>query len=277
MVANELMDDPRIRKISFTGSTEVGRELIHRSADGIKRLSLELGGHAPFLVFDDADPADAADQLIASKFRNAGQTCVCANRVYVQRGIASAFRDAMADRVAALVVGPGDRPGVQIGPLIDDRAVRKVETHVADAVAGGARLLAGGMRRTDGDLARGTFFAPTLLDGVTASMVISREETFGPVVGLSEFATEDEAIALANDTPYGLAAYFATRDYARLLRVAEALEFGVIGANDGVPSTPVAPFGGVKESGYGREGGAVGIDEYVAIKFVSIGDVARRG
>jgi succinate-semialdehyde dehydrogenase/glutarate-semialdehyde dehydrogenase len=277
MVAGELMRDARVRKISFTGSTEVGRELIRRSADGIKRLSLELGGHAPFIVFDDADPSDAADQLVASKFRNAGQTCVCANRVYVQHGIAAEFREAMAARVAGLVVGPGTRPGVSIGPLIDERAVRKVEVHVEDAVAGGARVLVGGARLAEGELGVGTYFAPTLLDGVTGSMLLSHEETFGPVVGLTEFATEEDAIRLANDTPYGLAAYFATRDYARLLRVAEQLEFGIVGANDGVPSTPVAPFGGVKESGYGREGGAFGIDEYIAVKYVSIGNVQPAG
>jgi succinate-semialdehyde dehydrogenase/glutarate-semialdehyde dehydrogenase len=277
MVAGELMGDPRVRKISFTGSTEVGRELIRRSADGIKRLSLELGGHAPFIVFDDADPADAAAQLIASKFRNAGQTCVCANRVYVQHGIAAAFREAMAARVAELVVGPGTRPGVSIGPLIDERAALKVEAHVKDAVAGGARILVGGARLTEGEFGGGTYFAPTLLDGVTGGMLLSHEETFGPVVGLTEFATEEEGVRLANDTPYGLAAYFATRDYARLLRVAEQLEFGIVGANDGLPSTPVAPFGGVKESGYGREGGAFGIDEYVAVKYVSIGNVQPAG
>jgi succinate-semialdehyde dehydrogenase / glutarate-semialdehyde dehydrogenase len=273
MVAETLLGDARVRKLSFTGSTEVGKWLIHQSADNVTRLSMELGGHAPFIVFDDADLEIAADELMASKFRNAGQTCVCANRVYVQRGVYEAFREILSAKVAALVVGPGMRPGVQIGPLIDEAAVVKVEEHVADAVARGARVLVGGKRLREGAEAGGTFYAPTLLDGVTEEMVISHDETFGPAIGLSRFDTEEEALRLANGTQYGLAAYFATTNYARLLRVAEGLDFGIIGANDGVPSTPNAPFGGVKESGYGREGGAFGIEEYVDVKYISIGHV----
>ena len=273
MVAQVLMDDDRVRKLSFTGSTEVGKSLIRLSANKVKRLSLELGGHAPFIVFDDADLSMAVDELVASKFRNAGQTCVCANRVYVQRGVYSAFRDLLADKIAALVVGLGTTPGVQIGPLIDEAAVRKVEEHVADAIGRGAKLIVGGKRLHDATSPAGNFYAPTLLDGVNGDMLISQAETFGPAVGLMPFDTEEEAIRLANTTPYGLAAYFATRDYGRVLRVAEGLDFGVIGANDGVPPTPNAPFGGMKESGFGREGGAFGIDEYLEVKYVSIGHV----
>ena len=269
MVAATIMGDARVRKVSFTGSTEVGQDLIRASAGNVTRLSLELGGHAPYIVFDDAELDGAVERLIASKFRNAGQTCVCANRIYVQRGIHDALRERLARRIEALVVGDGTDEGVEIGPLIDDRAVAKAKEHVDDAVAHGARLVVGGDDGGHG----GTFFAPTLLDDVTPGMLISREETFAPVAGLSVFDTEDEAIRLANDSPFGLAAYFETRDYARLFRVAERLQFGIVGANDGVPSTPNAPFGGVKESGYGREGGDFGVDEYLDVKFLSIGGV----
>ena len=277
MVADVLLADPRVRKVSFTGSTEVGKSLIRRSATNVTRLSLELGGHAPFIVFDDADVAHAVDELVASKFRNGGQTCVCANRVYVQRAIHPEFRDALAARVAALVVGPGTRSGVDIGPLIDEAAVGKVQQHVDDAIAHGAALVVGGQRISDGDCATGHFYAPTVLDGVGGQMLISRQETFGPVAGLTPFEDEDEAIRLANGTPFGLAAYFATRDYARLIRVSEALDFGMIGANDGLPNTPSAPFGGVKESGFGREGGSLGIDEYLYVKYLSIGRIESPG
>jgi succinate-semialdehyde dehydrogenase/glutarate-semialdehyde dehydrogenase len=272
-VSRTLMEDRRVRKISFTGSTEVGKELIRASAGQVKRLSLELGGHAPFLIFDDADLDDAVSSLVASKFRNAGQTCVCANRVYVQRGVYDRVLELLARRVAALSVGPGTAPGVEIGPLIDEAAVAKSDEHVQDALRHGARLVVGGTRLTDGELARGHYYAPTVLADVTQDMVITHEETFGPVAGLTVFDTEEEAVRLANDTVYGLAAYFHTRDYARLLRVAERLEYGIVGANDGVPSSPNAPFGGVKESGYGREGGAFGIDEYLDVKYLSIGGV----
>ncbi len=273
MVAETIFADRRVRKISFTGSTEVGKELIRRSADQVKRLSLELGGHAPYLIFDDADLDEAAEQLIASKFRNAGQTCVCANRTYVQRGIYDEFVSLLAEKVTKLVVGPGDQPGVQIGPLIDDRAVDKADQHVQDAIARGARLLTGGTRLTEGDYGRGSFYSPTVLDGVTPEMLISYEETFGPVCGVTPFETEEEAIRLANDSVYGLCAYFHTRDYARLLRVAEKLDYGIVGANAGIISAANAPFGGVKESGFGREGGAFGIDEYLDVKYVLVAGV----
>jgi succinate-semialdehyde dehydrogenase / glutarate-semialdehyde dehydrogenase len=273
MVAEELFGDRRVRKLSFTGSTEVGKELIRKSADQVKRLSLELGGHAPYVIFDDADLEEAVDGLIASKFRNAGQTCICANRTYVQSGIYDAFVRRLAEKVTTLVVGHGTEDGVTIGPLIDQGAVEKADEHVQDAIARGARLVVGGERLTGDAYARGTFYAPTVLEGVTPEMLISHEETFGPVAGVTRFETEEEAIRVANDTIYGLAAYFHTRDYARLLRVAEKLQYGIIGANSGLISAANAPFGGVKESGYGREGGAFGIDEYVDVKYVLVGGV----
>jgi succinate-semialdehyde dehydrogenase / glutarate-semialdehyde dehydrogenase len=273
MVAETIFADRRVRKVSFTGSTEVGKDLIRLSAGQVKRLSLELGGHAPYVIFDDADLEPAVDGLIASKYRNAGQTCVCANRTYVQSGIYKDFLDLLAQKVAKLVVGPGDRAGVHIGPLIDDRAVDKADSHVRDAIERGARLVVGGERLSEGEFARGSFYAPTVIDGVTREMLISYEETFGPVCGLTKFETEDEAIELANDSIYGLCAYFHTRDYARLQRVAEKLEYGIIGANAGIISAANAPFGGVKESGYGREGGSVGIDEYLDVKYVLVGNV----
>ena len=273
MVAETLFSDARVRKVSFTGSTEVGKNLIRLSAGQVKRLSLELGGHAPYLIFDDADLEEAVDGLVASKFRNAGQTCVCANRIYVQSGIYDAFVKLLADRVTQMIVGHGTRDGVTIGPLIDDRAVDKADEHVQDAVSRGAHLVVGGDRLADGEYAHGSFYAPTVLEGVTPDMLISTEETFGPVAGVTRFETEEEAIRVANDTVYGLAAYFHTRDYARLLRVAEKLEYGIVGANSGIISAANAPFGGVKESGYGREGGSVGIDEYVDVKYVLVGGV----
>nr|MDT0662565.1 NAD-dependent succinate-semialdehyde dehydrogenase [Micromonospora sp. DSM 115978] len=273
--SDKVFTDPRVRKISFTGSTEVGKHLIRRSADQVKRLSLELGGHAPYLVFADADLTGAVEQIVASKFRNAGQTCVCANRIYVQRPVYREVVERLAGRVADLTVGPGTTPGVQIGPLIDARALEKVDSHVRDAVDRGARIVTGGARLADPALADGFFYAPTVLDGVTADMRVSREETFGPVAGVTAFDTEAEAVHLANDTSYGLAAYFHTRDYARLLRVAEQLDYGVIGANTGVISAANAPFGGMKESGHGREGGSIGIDDYLEVKYLLIGDVTR--
>jgi succinate-semialdehyde dehydrogenase/glutarate-semialdehyde dehydrogenase len=274
MVAETLFSDRRVRKVSFTGSTEVGKELIHLSAGQVKRLSLELGGHAPYIIFDDAPLDEAVDGLIASKFRNAGQTCVCANRAFVQRGVYDKVVSLLAEKVTRMVVGPGDRPGVQIGPLIDERALDKVTEHVEDAVGHGARLLTGGERLSGEELERGAFYAPTVLADVTPGMLISHEETFGPVAALAPFDTEDEAVALANDTVFGLAAYFHTRDYGRLLRVAERLEYGIVGANSGLISAANVPFGGVKESGYGREGGEVGIDEYVDVKYVLVGGVS---
>jgi succinate-semialdehyde dehydrogenase/glutarate-semialdehyde dehydrogenase len=273
MVAETIFGDRRVRKISFTGSTEVGKDLIRLSAGQVKRLSLELGGHAPYIIFDDADLQEAVDGLIASKFRNAGQTCVCANRTYVQSGIYDDFVGMVAEKVARMVVGPGDQPGVSIGPLIDERAVDKADQHVQDAIQRGARLVTGGERLEDGEYARGSFYAPTVLEGVTPDMLICSEETFGPVAGISKFETEEEAIRLANDSVYGLCAYFHTRDYARLLRVAEKLDYGIVGANAGIISAASAPFGGVKESGYGREGGSVGIDEYLDVKYVLVAGV----
>ncbi len=271
--AGVLMADRRVRKLSFTGSTAVGKELIRGSADQVKRLSLELGGQAPFLVFDDADLDASVEALIASKFRNAGQTCVCANRVYVQRGIHDRFLAAFSRRVTELVVGQGLGEGVNIGPLIDEAAIEKAQRHVDDAVAGGAEVVLGGKRLGGDGFDGGTFFEPTVIDGVTSSMLLAQEETFGPIAGLTVFDTEDEAVESANDTPFGLAAYVQTRDYARLLRVVERLDYGIVGANDGMPANPAGPFGGFKESGYGREGGAFGIDEYLEVKYVSIGGV----
>lgn len=273
MVAETIFGDRRVKKISFTGSTEVGKELIKLSANQVKRLSLELGGHAPYVIFDDADLEEAVDGLIASKFRNAGQTCVCANRTYVQSGIYDAFVRRLAEKVTKMVVGRGDQPGVVIGPLIDDGAVDKADEHVQDAIKHGARLVVGGQRLSDGDYAGGSFYAPTVLEGVTREMLISYEETFGPVAGIAKFETEAEAIEYANDSIYGLAAYFHTRDYARLMRVAEKLEYGIIGANTGIISSAAVPFGGMKESGYGREGGSQGIDEYLDVKYVLVAGV----
>ena len=272
-VSATLFGDARVRKISFTGSTEVGKELIRASAEQVKRLSLELGGHAPVVVYEDADLELAVDETIASKYRNAGQTCVCANRIYVQRGIHKQFVALMAEKVKAIKVGPGRADGVTVGPLIDGRGVAKAHEHVQDAVARGAELLVGGNELSDGELASGHFYAPTLLDNVTPEMLISHEETFGPVAGITPFDSEDEVIEAANDTVYGLAAYFFTRDYARLLRTAERLEYGIIGVNTGIISSAAAPFGGMKESGIGREGGPTGIDEYVDLKYVNVGGV----
>jgi succinate-semialdehyde dehydrogenase/glutarate-semialdehyde dehydrogenase len=275
MVADALFSDKRLRKLSFTGSTEVGKELIRRSAENVQRLSLELGGHAPFIVFDDADLDAATEQIVASKFRNAGQTCICANRIYVQRGIYARLLDALTARTAALKVGPGTQAGIDIGPLIDAAALEKVQRHVDDAARLGARVTTGGRRVRDGSQRCGHFFAPTVLDGITDEMQMTREETFGPVAGLASFDTEQDAIRFANASPYGLAAYVQTRDYARIFRVVEQLDYGVIGVNDGSPSNPAGPFGGLKESGFGREGGAFGIDEYLDFKLVSIGGVHR--
>jgi succinate-semialdehyde dehydrogenase/glutarate-semialdehyde dehydrogenase len=273
MVAKTIFSDARVRKISFTGSTEIGKDLIRASADQVKRLSLELGGHAPYIIFDDADLDEAVEGLIASKYRNAGQTCVCANRAFVQRGVYDAFRDKLKAKVEVMKVGHGLAEGTVIGPLIDSRAVDKADEHVQDAIAKGATLVTGGQRLTEGEFAKGAFYAPTILDGVTREMDIFYEETFGPVAGMTLFDTEDEVIELANDSIYGLASYFHTKDYARLMRVAERLEYGIVGANAGIISAANAPFGGVKQSGYGREGGSVGIDEYLDVKYVLMGGV----
>jgi succinate-semialdehyde dehydrogenase/glutarate-semialdehyde dehydrogenase len=261
-----ICDSPVVTKLSFTGSTEVGRILMRQSADTIKKLSLELGGNAPFIVFDDADMDAAVEGAIASKFRNAGQTCVCANRLFVQDGVFDAFAQKLAVRVAQLQVGDGLSAGVTQGPLIDDAALAKVESHVADAIAKGAKLVAGGKRHALG----GTYYEPTILADVSTDSMIFREETFGPVAPLFRFKTDDEVIELANRTEFGLASYFFSRDIGRIWRVAEALEYGMVGVNTGIISNEVAPFGGVKQSGLGREGSHHGIDEYLEIKYVAM-------
>ncbi len=263
-VANTLIDDPRVRKVTFTGSTEVGRMLYERSAKTIKKISLELGGHAPYLVFEDADLDKAVQDAIACKFRNTGQTCVCANRIYVHNSLLEAFTRRYSEAVAALQVGDPLSDGTQIGPLVDKQGLEKVKAHVKDALDKGATVVTGG------NALDGLFFEPTVLSGVTEDMQLMREETFGPVAPILSFESDDEAVRLANDTPYGLAAYLYTNDLSRAFRVSERLEYGIVGVNDGVPSTPHAPFGGVKESGVGREGGKWGIEEYLEVKYISM-------
>ena len=258
---------PSVRKVSFTGSTAVGKLLLRDSADSVKKVSMELGGNAPFIVFDDADLDAAVAGAMASKYRNAGQTCVCANRLLVQDGIYDAFAAKLAQAVQQLRVGDGAEDGVNQGPLINEQAVQKVESHIEDAVRKGGRILCGGRRHPRG----GTFFEPTLIADVTPAMRVAREETFGPVAPLFRFHTEEQAIAMANDTEYGLAAYFYSRDIGRVWRVSEALEYGMVGINEGIISTEVAPFGGVKESGLGREGSRYGLDEYLEIKYLCMG------
>ncbi len=266
-IGGEMTSNPTVRKLSFTGSTEVGRLLFKQSADTIKKLSLELGGNAPFIVFDDADLDAAVEGAIASKFRNAGQTCVCANRLYVQAGVYDAFAEKLATAVRKLKVGSGMEAGVEQGPLIDEKAVAKVREHIADAVAQGARVLVGGKPHALG----GTFFEPTVLTGVTAAMQVAREETFGPLAPLFRFETDDEAIAAANATEFGLASYFFSQNIRRVWRVAERLEYGMVGINTGLISNEVAPFGGVKQSGLGREGSHLGIDDYLVTKYLCLG------
>lgn len=266
-----LCASPAVRHLSFTGSTEVGRILAAQCAPTVKKLALELGGNAPFLVFDDADLEAAVEGALAAKYRNAGQTCVCANRFYVQDGIYEAFVQRLAEKAAALRVGPGTREGVQQGPLIDAAALAKVESHVADALAGGARLLTGGRRVQPADHAGGHFYAPTVLADVTPAMRCTREETFGPVAPVLRFHTEAEALAAANASEFGLAAYVYTRDIGRVMRVSEGLESGIVGVNTGIISTAEAPFGGVKQSGLGREGSHHGLDEYLEMKYVCLG------
>jgi succinate-semialdehyde dehydrogenase / glutarate-semialdehyde dehydrogenase len=266
-VGGELTGNPTVRKLSFTGSTEIGKLLMAQCAGTVKKLSLELGGNAPFIVFDDADLDAAVKGAIASKYRNAGQTCVCANRILVQDAVHDDFAARLANAVKTLKVGAGAEEGSVIGPLIDPAGLAKVEDHVADAVGKGARIVLGGKRHQRG----GTFFEPTVLANVTTQMKIAREETFGPVAPLFRFSREEDAIAMANDTEYGLAAYFYGADVKRIWRVAEALEFGIVGINEGIISTEVAPFGGVKESGFGREGSKYGIDEYLSIKYLCLG------
>jgi succinate-semialdehyde dehydrogenase/glutarate-semialdehyde dehydrogenase len=265
-VGQEFCVNPKVRKISFTGSTRVGSILMRQSADGIKKLSLELGGNAPFIVFDDADLDQAVEGALIAKFRNAGQTCVCANRIYVQRGVFDAFAEKLATAVAKLKVGDGAEPGVQIGPVISLAALAKIEAHVADALAHGAKVAVGGKRHPAGAL----FYEPTVLVGADATMKLAREETFGPVAPLFAFDTVEDVIATANDTEFGLASYFYARDLSRVWKVAEALEYGMVGVNTGLISTAEAPFGGVKASGIGREGSKYGIDEYLTLKYVCL-------
>ena len=268
-IGKEMCANPVVRKVTFTGSTEVGRILMRQSADTIKKLSLELGGNAPFIVFDDADLDAAADGAMASKYRNAGQTCVCANRIYVQEGVYDAFAQKLAERLATLKVGKGTDAGVTLGPLIDAQGLAKVEEHVADAVAKGAKVVVGGKRSALG----GRFYEPTLLTGVTPEMKVSREETFGPVAPLFRFRDEADALRLANATEFGLAGYFYSRDVGRIFRVAEGMETGMVGVNVGNISNEVAPFGGVKQSGLGREGSKYGVEDFLEIKYVCLGGI----
>jgi succinate-semialdehyde dehydrogenase/glutarate-semialdehyde dehydrogenase len=270
-IGKELTENPLVRKFTFTGSTEIGKQLMAQCAGTVKKISLELGGNAPFIVFDDADLDAAVEGAIASKYRNAGQTCVCANRLYVQEGVYDAFAKKLADKVSQMKVGNGLEPGVVQGPLIDAKAVEKVEEHIADALGKGAKVVVGGKRHALG----GTFFEPTVLAGVTQEMAMAREETFGPVAPLFRFKSEAELAELANATEYGLAAYFYSRDIGRIWRIAEALEFGIVGVNIGIISTEVAPFGGMKESGIGREGSKYGMEEFLEVKYLCMGGIDR--
>jgi len=268
-IGAEMTSNPAVRKITFTGSTEVGKKLVEQASHTMKRTSMELGGNAPFLVFDDADVEAAVAGAMPSKYRNAGQTCVCANRFIVQAGIYDAFAQKLAEASRKLSIGSGLEDGVQIGPLIDDKAVAKVEEHIADAVAKGGRVVTGGKRHKLG----GTFFEPTVIANVTPEMKVAREETFGPVAPLFRFETEEEGVRMANATEFGLACYFYTRDLGRAFRVAEGLQYGQVGINAGLITTEVAPFGGVKESGLGREGSKYGWDDYVDVKYLAIGGI----
>jgi succinate-semialdehyde dehydrogenase/glutarate-semialdehyde dehydrogenase len=268
-IGGELTANPNVRKLSFTGSTEVGKVLMAQCAQTVKKISLELGGNAPFIVFDDADLDAAVEGAIASKYRNTGQTCVCVNRIYVQDGVYDAFAQKLAESVAKLKPAPGLEPGATQGPLIDDKAVAKVEEHIKDAVGKGARVVVGGRRHSLG----GRFFEPTVLADVAPNALMAREETFGPVAPLFRFKTDEDAIAQANNTEFGLAAYFYGRDIGRVWRVAEGLESGMVGINTGLISTEVAPFGGVKESGLGREGSKYGIEEFLEVKYLCLGGI----
>lgn len=265
-IGGEMTANPLVRKLTFTGSTEIGKELMSQSAATMKKVSLELGGNAPFIVFDDADIDAAVEGAVASKYRNTGQTCICTNRFLVQSAVHDEFVEKLARKVAALKVGSGFEVGVAQGPLIDMAAVEKVEEHIADALAGGARLHTGGKRHAKG----GTFFEPTVISGMKPGMKVTREETFAPLAPVFRFETDEEAVALANDTPFGLASYFYSRDIGRVWRIAEALEYGLVGVNAGLISTEVAPLGGYKESGLGREGGPWGIEEFLEVKYVAM-------
>jgi len=270
-IGKELTTNPIVRKFTFTGSTEVGKLLMEQCASTVKKVSLELGGNAPFIVFDDADVDSAVEGAMASKFRNTGQTCVCANRMFVQEGVYDEFAKKLGEKVAAMKVGNGLENGVMQGPLIDMKGVEKVEEHIADALEKGARVITGGKRHEKG----GQFFQPTVLAEVKTNMKVTHEETFGPVAPLYRFKTEDELLKLANDTEYGLAAYFYSRDVGRVWRIAEGLESGIVGINVGIISTEVAPFGGVKESGIGREGSKYGMEEFLEVKYLCLGDINK--
>ncbi len=265
-IGKEFCENPRVRKLTFTGSTEVGRILLRQAADQVLKCSMELGGNAPFIVFDDADLDKAVEGAMISKFRNNGQTCVCANRIYVQAGVYDAFAEKLAAAVRKLNVGDGLKDGITTGPLINDKAVDKVKEHITDVVSGGGKVLTGGKAHALG----GTFFEPTVLTGVTNDMKVATEETFGPVAPLFKFDTEEEVIYLANNTIFGLASYFFARDVGRITRVQEALEYGMVGVNTGLISTEVAPFGGVKQSGLGREGSSHGVEDYMEVKYVCL-------
>ena len=266
-IGSALTASPKVAKLTFTGSTEIGRDLLRECAGTIKKTSMELGGNAPFLVFDDADVDAAIDGAMISKFRNGGQTCVCTNRFYVQDGVYDEFVEKLASRVSAMKVGYGLDEGTEVGPLIDEKAVEKVEEHLEDALAGGAKVLAGGQRNARG----GSFFNPTVVSGVKPDMKLAREETFGPLAGVIRFTDEVDAIRMANDTEFGLASYFYASDLSRVWRVAEALEAGMVGINTGLISTEVAPFGGVKQSGLGREGSHYGLNDYMEVKYLCMG------
>lgn len=265
VIGDAWLQDTRVRKLTFTGSTEVGKLLMRGAADTVKKISLELGGHAPAIIMEDCDIDKAVDGVVAAKFRNAGQTCVCANRIYVHENIAEDFTAKLVDRVSQLKVGNGMDEGVAIGPLIDEHAVRKVQSHVDDAQSKGAKIAVGGTRK------EGLFYEPTILLGVKDDMVCIKEETFGPVAPITTFTSEEEVLRRANDSIYGLATYVFTENITRGIRMSEQLEYGIVGLNDGLPSTPQAPFGGFKQSGLGREGGHHGLDEYIEIKYISVG------
>lgn len=270
-IGKEMTSNPIVAKLTFTGSTATGKLLMEQCASTVKKTSMELGGNAPFIVFDDADLEDAVEAALASKYRNAGQTCVCANRLYVQDGIYDAFASRLAERVAEFKVGNGLDGGVTQGPLINEAAVKKVESHISDALSKGAKILVGGKRHELGQ----TFFEPTILTDVTQEMRVAKEETFGPMAPLFRFSEEKEVIQMANDTEFGLAAYICARDIGRVWRVSEALEYGIVGINTGIISTEVAPFGGVKQSGIGREGSKYGIDDYLEIKYMCLGGLDK--